>query len=220
MLSLNPLLQSGALAVFFRDYGVADIRFPVYSKLRVVEGYAVFRLRAVIIVTLVLEFSFRAQQGESVGEASRNKELSLVFVGELHSNVFAECGRAFAQIHRYIKNAAFHHPHKLGLSMLAALKMQTAHHRTFRIAFVVLNKVYISHFTLKNPFFKTFKEVSPRIVKHTRLYNFNSLYCRLRYLHSICILFLQHAAEITTIFIFAIRSAEAFSSSRLIQPLR
>lgn len=101
--------------------------FPVNAERIVKNGYASVCFRMVEVVTLILENSSFAKYGEAMREATRYEELSVIVLCEFHSNVFAVCGRSFADVYSHVKYGTFYATHKFALRIRWTLEMQSSH---------------------------------------------------------------------------------------------
>lgn len=63
-------------------------------------------LVSVVVVCLVLHFHLVGEGDEAVGKAPGDEELLLVLSGELHPYPLGILGRALANVHRHIEDAA------------------------------------------------------------------------------------------------------------------
>lgn len=100
---------------------------PVNAKRIVKNGYASVCFRVVEVVTLILENSCFAKYGETMCKATRYEELSVIVLCEFHSNVFAVCGRSFADVYSHVKYGTFYATHKFALRERRTLEMQSSH---------------------------------------------------------------------------------------------
>ena len=131
---------------------------PVDAEARVENADAPVGFGMVEIVALVLEHRHLAQHGETVGKASRDEELPVVVLGQLHRHMLPVGGRAFADIDRHVEHRAPHAPHQFGLRERRTLEMQSAHHPVGRHAFIVLHELYRADFLTKLALRKTLEK--------------------------------------------------------------
>lgn len=100
---------------------------PVDAERIVKNGYATVCFRMVEVVAFILENGGFAKYGEAMCKATRYEELSVIVLCEFHSNMFAVCGRSFADVHSHVKYGAFYATHKLALRIRWTLEMQSSH---------------------------------------------------------------------------------------------
>ena len=86
------VFQQGMLRVLFAEYGVFRWYAPVDAEAIVKNADAAVRFGMVKLVALVLEHGRLAQHRETVGETFRDKELSVVVLGQLYGHVLAVSG--------------------------------------------------------------------------------------------------------------------------------
>ena len=89
-------------------------------------GMRALALRRVEVVALVLEDDLGSEYTESVGETPGNEELAVVFLRQLHGDMFPEGGGTFADVHCHIEHGTFDHPYQLALCVGRLLEMQSA----------------------------------------------------------------------------------------------
>lgn len=104
------------------------VNLPVYTEAFIKDRYAAVCFGMIIVVTFVLKDSHIAEDCETMGEASWNKELMMIVFCQFHGCMFAICRRAFANVNSYIKDFPFDTTYKLGLSEWRFLKVETSHY--------------------------------------------------------------------------------------------
>lgn len=93
--------------VFLGEDNIGQWQLPVDGQHGVVPRDAPLRLRAVEIVTLVLEDCRRAKHSKAMGHTLRQEKLAVVVSGQQNGYVLAKSGAATTYIDRNIKYATF-----------------------------------------------------------------------------------------------------------------
>lgn len=163
------ILQARMMPVFFRKDDAFRRKPPVNAQIRVVPGQGTFMLRGIKVVAFILEYHFRSEHAETVGESSWNEELPVVVFGKFHSHVLAERGGTLPDVYRHVENGSFDNPHQFALGERRFLEMQSAKYAIAALAFVVLYKVHGTHLLFEVTLREGFKKISPFIVEQARL---------------------------------------------------
>ena len=72
-------------------------------------------LRCIDVINLISKNSLFTEHKESMGKATRNKELALIILAQFHHYIFTESLAAPAQINGNIQNLAFDNTYQLSL---------------------------------------------------------------------------------------------------------
>lgn len=78
------------MAVLVGEHHLVGRQLPVDVKVRIVPGNSALGLRGIIVVTLILEDGGRAKDRKAVSEATWDKKLTVIFVGEKDREIAAK----------------------------------------------------------------------------------------------------------------------------------
>jgi len=159
------------LRVFFAQDCLFRGDSPVDAEALVCYGDTVVCFRMVELIALILEDGSLAQYGETVSEAFRNEELTMIFFCEFDGDVLSVGGRPFSDIDGHIQDGSSHTPDKLALCIRWALEVQSAHHPIGGHAFVILHKVDGADFLLELSLRERFEEVPASIPEDAWFYD-------------------------------------------------
>ena len=144
---------------------------PVDAKRLVLDGNAVIGFWMIEIVALVLEYGRLAQHGKAVGKAFRDKELTMILLGQFDGNVLPVGWRALADVNCNVQYRPFHAAHQFALGVGRALEMLATHDAIRRHAFVVLHKIDGADLLFELPLGEGLEEIAPRIFEHLGFYD-------------------------------------------------
>ena len=116
------------LQVFLAEYRLFYRYAPVNAKGFILDIDAAVGLGMIEFVTLILEDGGLGEHGKAVSEATRDKELTMIFFRQFHSHMLAECRGAFADVNGYVKDCALYAAHEFALGIGHALIVQSSHH--------------------------------------------------------------------------------------------
>lgn len=134
------------LGVFLGKDDFVGRYLPVDAKAVVENRDASFGLWSIEVVALVLADGGLAEDGKAVGKATGDEDLTVVGITELYSHMLAVGGAALADVHCHIEDGAFDATHELALGKGWCLEVEATKDAIGGHAFVVLHKVYGSHF--------------------------------------------------------------------------
>ena len=128
------------------------------------------------VITLVLEDGGLGEDGEAVGKALRNEELTMIILSQLYRYMLAIRWRSLADIYCYIKYSTLYAAYKLALGIRWALEVQASHDAIAAHRLVVLAEVNTVSQDRRDLFFKlslaeTLEEVATSITEEAWLYN-------------------------------------------------
>ena len=137
---------------------------------RIVPAIRSFGFRSVIIVALILEDRVVLQHQETVREAARNEELTLVVPAQHYAHILAQRRRAGTDVHRHVEHAAPHDAQEFGLRLVAFLEMKAAQHAFLRRKrFVVLHEMHRPDLLQQFPLHKRFEEIAAVVAENAGL---------------------------------------------------
>lgn len=91
------------LLVFFAENGFFNRYMPINAKGFVLDVDAAVSLRMIELIALVLEYGSLGENGEAMGKAPRNKELTMIVFRQFHSYMLAKCRRTLADVNGYVE---------------------------------------------------------------------------------------------------------------------
>ena len=177
--------------VLVREDGFVHRDLPVNQKRGVQNGDAAIRLGVVELVALVLEHCCVAENDETVCKAFGNKELPVVFIAELDSDVLPVGRRALAYVYGNVQDTSAYTADNLALCIWRTLEVEAAHDTVAGHRLVVLNEydgmsvLGYSDLFVKFPLGEAFKEISSRISEYPWFENHGAVYMCLDYFHVI-----------------------------------
>ena len=115
------------ILVFIAQQCVLDRNFPVDSQRGIKDRDTAICLGCIEIVAFVLEKGRLAENGETMGESTRNKKLAMIVRSQLDSDVLPVSGTPLPYIDGNVKDLAFYATYEFRLSERRALEMETAH---------------------------------------------------------------------------------------------
>ena len=138
------------------------------------------------VITLVLEDGGLGEDGEAVGKALRNEELTMIVLGQLYRYMLAIRWRSLANIYCYIQYSTLYAAYQFALGIRWALEMQASHYAIAAHRLVVLAEVNTmpqdwSYFLFKLPLAETLEKITTSISEKTWLYNQYTLNISLYY---------------------------------------
>ena len=177
------VLEPRVPPVLLRQYRLVGGDTPVDAEVGVVPGYRALRLRGVEAVALVLEDHLVAQHAEPVGEPSRDEELTVVVLRQLHGHVLSVGRRASPDVHRHVQHGALYHAHQFCLREGRLLEMQPPDDSVARPALVVLDEVHVRDFFSEFSLGERLEEVPPVVPEDARLDDHRAVYRCPDYFH-------------------------------------
>lgn len=176
--------EEGVAGVFFAENSLRRINPPVNAERGVGDGNATIGLGGVEIIAFILEHSGVAQHGEAMSEATGYKELEMIVLGELDSDVATIGGRVAPDVDCNIKDTPSDTADELGLSEGGALEMKASHHAFGGTGFIVLDEIDRTDEFIKDLFVIAFKKIAASIGKNAGLKDYNALDVSFNNLHS------------------------------------
>ena len=173
------------LQIFFGKDSFRWINLPVDAESFVDDENSAVSFRMVVVVALVLEDGYVAEDGEAVCKTSRDEELTVVVFCQLDSHVVAVCWRAFTDIDGYVEDCSFDAAYQFCLSERRTLEMEASHYTVGGAGLVVLDEVNFGYLLVKFPFGERFEEVASGVFEDFGLNYNNSVYICLNYFHII-----------------------------------
>ena len=142
------------------------------------------------VITLVLEDGGLGEDGEAVGKALRNEELTMIVFCQLYRYMLAIRWRSLTDIYCYIKYSTLYAAYKLALGIRWALEVQASHDAIAAHRLVVLAEVNTvsqdwGYFLVKLPLAEALEEVATRVTEEAWLKNENAFYFCFYYIHRI-----------------------------------
>ena len=118
----------GVGEVFFAQHDFVTADGPLDAEFRVIKTDGAFGFGGVAIIYLVGKNCCVTQHLETVGEATRDEELAIVFGGEFNGNVTTKGGGGAAKIHCHIHHGALEHSDEFRLRGFTFLKVKSTQH--------------------------------------------------------------------------------------------
>ena len=144
---------------------------PVDAEALVCYGDTVVCFRMVELIALILEDGSLTQYGETVSEAFRNEELTMILFCEFDGDVLPVSGRPFSDVDGYVEDGSPNASNELALREGWALEVQSSHHPIGGHAFVILHKVDGAYFLLELSLRERFEEVPASIPEDAWFYD-------------------------------------------------
>ena len=144
-------------------------QFPIYCKVRVIPRDTAFTLRCIIRTALVLKERLLAQHNKAMSKTSGNKELAVILIAQLYSNMLAVGWGAMSNIYSDIEHPALYTAYQLALAIRLTLVMQASQHTVDRPGLVILHKGNIAYLLPELAVRKGFEKIAAGITKHARL---------------------------------------------------
>lgn len=178
------IAQQRVCRVLGAQDAACGVKLPVDAERRVGNRDAAVGLRGIIVVTFVLEHGRGAKHRETVGEAARDEELTVIFGRQLHRHMAAVGGRTLADVNCNVEHTPHHAAHKLCLCEGGTLEMQSAHHPAGGHGFIVLNKIYVAADGLaEGAVVVAFEKISALVVEYAWLEDEHAVNIGFDYFH-------------------------------------
>ena len=116
------------LQVFLAEYRLFYWYAPINAKRLILDIDAAISLRMIELVALVLEDGGFGENGEAMGKATRDEELTMIVFCQFYCYMLAKCRRTLADVNGYVKHCAFNTAHEFALGIWHALIVKTSHH--------------------------------------------------------------------------------------------
>ena len=116
------------LQVLLTEYRLLYRYTPVYTKRLVLDIDAAIGLRMIELVAFVLEDGGFGKNGEAMGEATRDEELTMIVFCQFHCYMLTECQGALSDVNGYVEDCALDTTHEFALCIWHALIVKTSHH--------------------------------------------------------------------------------------------
>ena len=109
------------LQILLAEYRLLHRYAPVNAKRFILDIDSAICLGVIELVALVLEDGGFRENGEAMGKATRNEELTMIVFCQFYCYMLAECRGAFADVNGYIKYCTLDTAHEFALCIWHAL---------------------------------------------------------------------------------------------------
>ena len=161
---------------------------PINTEGIVENADATIGFWVIKVITLVLEDGGLGEDGEAVGKALRNEELTMIVLGQLYRYMLAIRWRTLADIYSYIKYSTLYAAYQFALGIRWTLEVQATHYAIAAHRLIVLAEVNTVSQDWGYLFFKlslaeALEEVATSITEEAWLYNEYAFNICFNYIH-------------------------------------